>query len=194
MCGAVFASRLANFVLENSRYKFSKIYHFLDSMTVLGAINKDSYGFSTFYANRIGEIRSNTEPENWLWIPPAQNPSDSITRGASPIDLNQDSLWQKGPEWLYLPESEWPISREINDKSQSDVHDLQRKAFSKVTTRLQAKQGARDNVLVGGRPNNLTEKNVADLGECFRISNFSQVRGQPFNIQGEGRDIFEINN
>ena len=33
MCGAVFASTLANFVQKNFRQKFSKIYHFLDLMT-----------------------------------------------------------------------------------------------------------------------------------------------------------------
>ena len=48
MCGAVFAARLSKFVKENYRYQFTKFYHFIDSMTVLGAINKESYGFSTF--------------------------------------------------------------------------------------------------------------------------------------------------
>ena len=42
MRGAVFAARLATFVIKNSRNKFHKIYHFIDSMTVLGAINKGS--------------------------------------------------------------------------------------------------------------------------------------------------------
>ena len=43
MCGAVFTAR----------FQFTKVYHFLYSMAVLGAINKEAYGFSTFYANRV---------------------------------------------------------------------------------------------------------------------------------------------
>ena len=85
MCGAVFASRLSNSVIENSRYEFSKLYHFIDSMTVLGALNKESYGFSTFYANRVGEIRTHTNSENWYWVASDQNPSDIITRGSCRI-------------------------------------------------------------------------------------------------------------
>ena len=140
MCGAVFAARLATFVIKNSRNKFHKIYHFIDSMTVLGAINKESYGFSTFYANRIGEIRASTNPENWFWVQSDYNPSDCITRGASPGELDQNSQWQKGPECLYLPESQWPLSREISERSESEVQGLQRKAFSKMVTRSQSKQ------------------------------------------------------
>ena len=119
MCGAVFAARLATFVIKNSSNKFHKIYHFIDSMTVLGAINKESYGFSTFYANRIGEIRASTNPENWFWV---------------------QSASKKGPEWLYLPESQWPLSREISERSESEVQGLQRKVFSKMVTRSQSKQ------------------------------------------------------
>ena len=66
MCGAVFAARLSKFVKKNYRYQFTKFYHFIDSMTVLGAINKESYGFSTFYANRVGEIQSATKCDNTL--------------------------------------------------------------------------------------------------------------------------------
>ena len=111
-------------MIENSRYEFHKLYHFIDSMTVLGALNKESYGFSTFYANRAGEIRTHTNSENWYWVASDQNPSDIITRGSSANELSENSFWQKGPEWLYFPESEWPISQEISEKAQSTVQSF----------------------------------------------------------------------
>ena len=173
MCGAVFASRLSNFVIENSRYEFSKLYHFIDSMTVLGAINKESYGFSTFYANRVGEIRTHTNPENWYWVASDQNPSDIITRGSSPNELSENSFWQKGPEWLYFPESEWPISQEISEKAQSTVQSFQRKAFSNVMTRSQA---AEQTTLkqISEKCLKFSEEELQKINECLRIINFSK--------------------
>ena len=96
MCGAVFASRLRSFVLANSRIRFTKVYHFVDSMTVLGAINKESYGFGTFYANRIGEIREATSPKNWFWVPSYSKSADLITRGTSPEQLGFGSVARIG--------------------------------------------------------------------------------------------------
>ena len=138
-------------------------------MTVLGAINKEAYGFSTFYANLVGEIRMLTEPENWFWVPSASNPSDLITRGASPGDLNKNSFWQTGQDWLWLPASEWPISKEVSVKSKTDVLGMQRKAFSQVITRSQARKD-RNDALVGGK---LTEAQLKSLGECLIFTNFS---------------------
>ena len=66
MCGAVFTDRLSKFVKENYTYQFTVVYHFIASMTVLKAINKESYEFSTFYASEVGEIQSTTNCDNWF--------------------------------------------------------------------------------------------------------------------------------
>lgn len=57
ICGAVFATRLKGYFLKYSRLEIDRWYHFLDSQTVLGAIQWESYGFQTFFANRVGEIQ-----------------------------------------------------------------------------------------------------------------------------------------
>ena len=173
MCGAVFAARLSKFVKENSRYQFTKVYHFIDSMTVLGAINKESYGFSTFYANRVGEIQSTTNCDNWFWVPSGDNPADLITRGAPPSELCINSFWQNGPQWLYLPENEWPMSKEISQKCQGEVIALQRKTFTKITTRSQAKNQAENEALVGGNLE-LSSSELLNLKDLITVSRFSQ--------------------
>ena len=75
--------------------------HLLDSQTVLGAIQRDSYGYQTFFANRVGEIQKSTSVEDWRWIPVEQNIADIITRGGSPEDLKEDCV----AEWTRVSDT-----------------------------------------------------------------------------------------
>ena len=86
MCGAVFASRLKKYFELHSRIEVAKWYHFLDSQTILGAMQWESYGYQTFFVNRIGEIQNSTKIQDWWWIPGSQNVAAKITRGANPKD------------------------------------------------------------------------------------------------------------
>ena len=144
MKGDTVKSEMCSFVLANSRIRFTKVYHFVDSMTVLGAINKESYGFGTFYANRIGEIREATSPKNWFWVPSYSKSADLITRGTSPEQLHRTGFWQCGPDWLQSPESEWPVKSEVNDDVDQKLQSLQRKSVSTMVTKKTRE------VMVGG--------------------------------------------
>ena len=115
LCGAVLQSRLYGFIVaEMPEMKFERIYHIVDSEIVRAMINKDSYGFNTFAANRVGEIHRHTQIENWFWIEGKLNIADLTTRGCNAAELNSDSMWQNGPEFLNLPEADWPIFSETN--------------------------------------------------------------------------------
>ena len=35
--------------------------------------------------------------------------------------LNSNSMWQKGPEFLYLPQSEWPVKKNVDFEALSDL-------------------------------------------------------------------------
>ena len=85
------------------------MYHILDSEIVKAMISKQSYGFNTFAANRIGEIQNSTNPSEWYWIKGSLNIADWLTRGKSPQDLDVESEWQSGAEFLKLAVEEWPI-------------------------------------------------------------------------------------
>ena len=108
MCGAVFAAWLKNYFQKHCRIDVKRCYHLVDSQTILGAIQSESYGYQTFFANRVGEIQSSTDKQDWWWIPGQPIIADIITRGVSPDDLTEESEWQSGPQFLQLPESEWP--------------------------------------------------------------------------------------
>ena len=65
--------------------KFQKVYHIVDSEIVKAMTGKESYGFNTFVANRIGEIYRNSEQDNWYWIEWSKNIADLATRGCNDI-------------------------------------------------------------------------------------------------------------
>ena len=66
LCGAVLNSRLYTFIRqEMPDITFEREYHIVDSEIVKAMINKESYGFSSFAANRIVEIHRNTMTRNW---------------------------------------------------------------------------------------------------------------------------------
>ena len=116
LCGAVHAARLTEWICEHSDIKFGYRVHFLDSQIVQAMTARDSYGFNTFAALRIGEIQQKTDIHCWLHIPSKENISDVLTRGAPPSMLGEDSIWQHGPEWLLKDRSMWPVTPR-NDKS-----------------------------------------------------------------------------
>lgn len=141
ICGAVFASRLRKYFEQHSRIQIGKWFHLVDSQTVLGAIQRESYGYQTFFANRVGEIQNTTAIQDWWWIPGSHNVADIITRGASPRDLDEESEWRNGPGFLQLPVDEWPIksARHLVADAKESVSKLQRKTFVAALTRAKAK-------------------------------------------------------
>ena len=65
-----------------------------DLLVVLNQIKRNSYNFVTFAANRIKEIKENTENYKILWhhVASADNVSDILTRQHSmpPLELGLD--------------------------------------------------------------------------------------------------------
>ncbi len=80
--GAVFAVRLRKHFERHRRMEVECWFHLVDSQSVLGAIQRDSFGYQTFFANRVGEIQKSGSVSNWWWIPGDVNIAHIITRGA----------------------------------------------------------------------------------------------------------------
>ena len=112
--GAVLRKRLKQLMEKESRYRFPKCFHIVDSQIVHAMVRKESYRFNTFAATRVGEIQSGTNSEDWYWITSQQNIADWLTWGKRPEEIDGNSPWQKGPDFLRLSEAEWPLSRECN--------------------------------------------------------------------------------
>ena len=121
MCGAVLAARLRKKIVEYMNVSFSAIYHITDSMIVCCQIQKESYGFQTFVATRVGEIQTKTDPQEWWWVKSSLNPADLASRGTSPCNISTGSMWQDGPDFLKHPVSSWPISKVAPTEEVPDV-------------------------------------------------------------------------
>ena len=110
LCGAVLAKRLREMLEKELKTKVEKVIHITDSEIVQAMVWKESYGFNTFTANRIGEIHQTTKSNEWYWIAGKAwlNVADLTTRGCSPSEIGIDSIWQNGPEFLKEDEQNWP--------------------------------------------------------------------------------------
>ena len=124
---AVLASRLAKAILEESRIHFQDILFFTDSAIVLAWIRSSSRNFKPFVSARVGEIQSNSEPTQWRHIPGEENVADDLSRGISVHELID--RWSKGPEFLKLPEKDWPRSANIEvDVKEDEAERLKTRA------------------------------------------------------------------
>ena len=63
---------------------------------------------------RVGEIQTNTDPSQWKHIPGELNVADDVSRGIPVRSLAE--RWQHGPEFLRLPENQWPQDSSNNDQ------------------------------------------------------------------------------
>ena len=132
LCGAVLNSRLYSFIShELDGIKFEGVHHIIDSEIVKAMISRDSYGFRTFAANRIGEIQDTTNKEDWYWVESKLNVADLATRPlARSTKLDRESEWQNGPDFLRLPVEEWPTRK---DTHVSSLPEIKRNFVGSVT-------------------------------------------------------------
>ena len=59
-------------------------------------------------ANRVGETRIHSNPDQWQYVPRTQNPGYLTSRGTDVEELADRSLWWEGPEWLLQDPTRWP--------------------------------------------------------------------------------------
>jgi hypothetical protein len=107
LLGAVILARLVN-TLKRSIPGHCRIFYWVDSTTVLCWIKNDK-GWKQYVSHRVEEIRRLTNRDDWRHCPGTTNPADLPSRGMSGPDLSTAQTWWNGPQFLLLPESEWPV-------------------------------------------------------------------------------------
>ncbi|XP_046142332.1 uncharacterized protein LOC123987949 [Osmia bicornis bicornis] len=108
LCGAILLTSLATTAQKALHVTINRICYWTDSAIVLHWLRTSPHLLKTFVANRVAEIQGNTNIEDWRHVPTADNPADIISRGRSPEEFLQPSIWHHGPRWLQEEETHWP--------------------------------------------------------------------------------------
>lgn len=108
LMGALLGARLAKAVMEYHTYPICRRVFWTDSKTTLAWINSHHRRYRQFVAFRVGEILSKTDSIEWRYVPTLHNPADEATKWGKGPSTDVQSRWFQGPDFLYLPEAEWP--------------------------------------------------------------------------------------
>ena len=114
----------------------------VDSECTISAFEKSGGVLAPYFASRISEASGNladlaesTTVEPVMHVPGSLNPADIPTRANSkPEDVCQASIWQSGPNFLSLPRSEWPLSRDFLDLVPQSELRTSKAIFSSLST------------------------------------------------------------
>ena len=133
---AVVGLRLADTIGSILRIPKHDWLFWSDSMDVLYWVCGRSRKFKPFVANRVGEIQSLTDPEQWRHVPTKQNPADLLTRGLSVSAVIKEDRWWKGPAFLVREETECPEKKivakeelDVEVRKQHQARDVQKRSF-----------------------------------------------------------------
>ena len=107
LCATLMGARLIKKVTTSFNYDFHS-YFLIDSKIVLGILNKCTLE-NEFTYNCVAEVRNKTDKCTFAWVKSENNIADLGSRGTFPLNVSENSEWQKGPSWLYLPVKSWPI-------------------------------------------------------------------------------------
>ncbi|VDI08597.1 Hypothetical predicted protein [Mytilus galloprovincialis] len=122
LTAAVISVKISAILRDELEYSDKNVteYFWTDSNVVLGYIANDSRRFHVFVANRVQQIRDNTEPFQWNYVSSAENPADIASRGATPIKL-RESKWFTGPDFLW--NAEHVVRKELSDTYKPLLND-----------------------------------------------------------------------
>ena len=80
----------------------SSVHAWSDSFIVLAWLDGAPRRYKSYIGNRISTVTSAIPPEAWRHVPALQIPADCASRGLTPGELCQHSLWWNGPPWLHV--------------------------------------------------------------------------------------------
>lgn len=109
LAAALLGAQLTAKVGQSLRCEFEKKYFWSDSTIVLAWIKTTNpSNLKQFVYNRVNEIHELTDNSSWRHVPTEMNPADMASRGASPGQLQNSTMWFNGPSFLKQNERDWP--------------------------------------------------------------------------------------
>ena len=107
---AVVAARLDKIIRTETNIHIDESVFCTDSTCRLGYLRNESKRFYIFVANRVATIQEVAGVSQLRHVDSLQNPTDDSSRGLFAEALLNNSRWPRGPDFLWGPESSWPIA------------------------------------------------------------------------------------
>lgn len=129
LCAALMLAKLMDFV-KNTYSKLiclDSMHSWSDSQCALSWISSSPHRWQTFVANRVAHIQDLSLDTTWNYVPSAENPADIVSRGATPTQLLEQSLWWSGPSFLFKSPDLWPSQNKSSEFSMEDVAKEEKK-------------------------------------------------------------------
>ncbi len=119
LSAATLATRQDALLRRELDVELNRSQFWTDSTIVLQYISNEDKRFQTFVANRIAEIRTRTQVEDWHHVPTKENPADDTSRGLAAEQLT-NPRWLNGPQFLLGPPETWPTLELANTVTEDD--------------------------------------------------------------------------
>ncbi|UYV70955.1 hypothetical protein LAZ67_8001243 [Cordylochernes scorpioides] len=116
LVACLLSARLTTSIVRALIARPIKTIFWSDSSTALSWIST-KHKWSIFVSNRVNEIRSSTNIDDWRFVPGTLNPADLPSRGCYAPQLIL-SKWWEGPQWLRESEDKWPKQKPIPNEEQ----------------------------------------------------------------------------
>lgn len=93
LCGAILLANLSSKISQAFTCTISEQYFWTDFEIVLAWIQGEPSNWQTFVGNRVAELQRLTNIQDWSHVRSEHNPADIISRGMSPDQLREATLW-----------------------------------------------------------------------------------------------------
>ncbi|XP_054279172.1 uncharacterized protein LOC128997557 [Macrosteles quadrilineatus] len=197
---AVLGSQIASLIYQFHKMEIDQTYFWTDSRIVWCWIQATQKQKSAYVANRVDKILSNSDRNQWRWLPTTENVADEATR-ESATPLTNDCRWLQGPSFLLKKEKEWPkiesiprkedcneVALAILPENKENVIDMER--FSKYSRLIRAvawMQRFISNTRCKSERNTNVSLGVEELQRaeetCFRLSQLESFPKEMKNIE-----------
>ena len=127
LLAAMIATRVATYVRKGfPDGHFSKTCFFTDSLITLWRIRRGPKSYKMWVANRLKEIRSKSEVEDWFFCPGTLNSADLSSRSTTASELLTNELWWEGPAFLKRAPEHWPEHKALSHQEALEQNEIDR--------------------------------------------------------------------
>jgi len=134
LMGAVLLTKLVKHLKQTLDVADTEIFLWTDSNVTLTWINNHPSRWKDFVHNRVCFVQETLPQAKWKFVAGHDNPADLATRGLTPNQLAEKTLWWNGPAWLSKMSTEWPINPQVH----SATNIMEERKIRVATTRKES--------------------------------------------------------